>query len=215
MNPKGGLMLRLFSVLIAIFPLVCPPPGLAQADGEPRIHFMDVRQRSGGILIPFGAEVVAFNNDLMKQCNNPASYLEQLGITRVDYNFTRLDYTDHESSTSHILLANAANFTFTTQRSERESGDAILTWDPNIDVVAGYKVYFGTVSRVYGPPIDVGNQTNYTVIGLDYGVKYYFAVTAYDFDGNESGYSSEVSKTIGVDSNREPLRQGPEGPGQA
>lgn len=208
-------MLRLFSVLVAIFPLVCSPLSHAQADGEPRIDLMDVRQRSGGILIPLGAEVVAFNNDPMKQCNNPVSYLKQLGITRVDYNFTSLDYTDHESSTSHILPVNAANFTFTTQRSERESGDAVLTWDPNIDVVAGYKVYFGTASRVYGSPIDVGNQTNYTVIGLDYGVKYYFAVTAYDFDGNESGYSNEVSKTIGVDSNREPLRQGPEGPGQA
>ncbi|MGB7623311.1 MAG: fibronectin type III domain-containing protein [Terriglobia bacterium] len=207
-------MLRLFSVLVAIFPLVCPPLSHAQANGEPPIHLMDVRQLNGGILIPIGAEGVAFNNNLMKQCDNPVSYLQQLGITRVDYDFTSLDYTDHNSFTSHLLLVTAADFTFTTQRGERESGDATLTWDPNIDVVAGYKLYFGTASRVYGPPIDVGNQTSYTVVGLDYGVKYYFAVTAYDFDGNESGYSNEVSKTIGVDSNREPLRQGPEGAGQ-
>ncbi|MBZ5537986.1 MAG: fibronectin type III domain-containing protein [Acidobacteriia bacterium] len=207
-------MLRLFSVLAAIFSLVCPPLIHAQADGEPRIHLMDVSPGSGGIFIPFGAEVVVFNNGLMKQCHNPVSYLQQPGITRVDDNLTRLDHTDHNSFTSHILLEAAADFTFTAQRPERESGDAILTWDPNIDVVAGYKVYFGTASRVYRPPIDVGNQTQYTVIGLDYGVRYYFAVTAYDFDGNESGYSNEVSKTIGVDSNREPMRQGPEGPGQ-
>lgn len=206
-------MLRLFSVLVAIFALICPPLSHAQADGKARIHFMDVRQRNGGTLIPFGGEAVAFNNDLMKQCDNPVSCLQQFGITRFDYDFPNLDYTDHNSFTSHILLA-AANFTFTPQRSSSTPGEAILTWDPNTDLVAGYKVYFGTASRIYEPPIDVGNQTNYTVIGLDDGVTYYFAVTAYDYDGNESGYSNEVSKTIGVDLNSEPLRQVPAGPGQ-
>ncbi|MGB7621818.1 MAG: fibronectin type III domain-containing protein [Terriglobia bacterium] len=77
------------------------------------------------------------------------------------------------------------------------AGDAILTWNPNTDAVAGYKVYYGTVSHTYGSPIDVGNQTTYTVTGLPTGT-YYFAVTAYNSSQNESGFSNEVSKTITV-----------------
>ncbi len=77
------------------------------------------------------------------------------------------------------------------------AGDAILTWNPNTDSVAGYKVYYGTVSHTYGSPIDVGNQTTYTVTGLPTGT-YYFAVTAYNSSQNQSGFSNEVSKTIAV-----------------
>ncbi len=33
-----------------------------------------------------------------------------------------------------------------------------IAWDPNTESdLAGYKVYYGTTSRNYGTPIDVGN----------------------------------------------------------
>lgn len=76
------------------------------------------------------------------------------------------------------------------------AGDAILSWTPNTDSdLAGYKVYYGTVSRRYGAPITVGNQTAYTVTGLGLGT-YYFVLTAYDAAGNESAFSNEISKTF-------------------
>ena len=69
-----------------------------------------------------------------------------------------------------------------------------LAWDPNTEPdLAGYKVYFGTASRTYGPPIDVGNITKFTLPGLSPGQTYYFAVTAYDTSDNGSGPSNEVS----------------------
>ena len=80
------------------------------------------------------------------------------------------------------------------------AGDALLSWDPNTESdLAGYNVYFGTASGTYGSPVDVGNQTTYTVTGLGSGT-FYFIVTAYNSSGGESGPSSEVSKTfIGTD----------------
>ncbi len=76
------------------------------------------------------------------------------------------------------------------------AGSADLSWDPNIEPdLAGYKVYYGTSSGHYGTPIDIGNQTTYTVAGLAQGV-HYFSVTAYDKSGNESAFSIEVSKTL-------------------
>src|SRR4030042_17810 len=71
-----------------------------------------------------------------------------------------------------------------------------LAWDANSEPdLAGYKVYYGTASRVYGTPMNVGNVTTYTVTGLTLGQTYYMAVTAFDnaTPANESGYSTEVS----------------------
>jgi hypothetical protein len=77
------------------------------------------------------------------------------------------------------------------------SSTAFLSWDANTEEdLAGYKVYIGTASRAYGPPVDVGNVTSFKVLNLVRAQTYYFAVTAYDTSGNESGYSTEVSKTI-------------------
>ncbi|NOY84934.1 MAG: hypothetical protein GXO96_08985 [Nitrospirae bacterium] len=73
---------------------------------------------------------------------------------------------------------------------------AILSWNANSESdLSGYKVYFGTSSGSYGTPTTVGNVTTYTVPGLNTGT-YYFAVTAFDTSGNESGFSTEVSKTL-------------------
>ncbi|MGH7772383.1 MAG: fibronectin type III domain-containing protein [Candidatus Binatia bacterium] len=84
-----------------------------------------------------------------------------------------------------------------TSSSSGISTTASLTWGPNTETdLAGYKVYVGTSSRVYGSPINVGNLTSYALTNLLVGSTYYFAVTAYDGSGNESGFSNEVSKSI-------------------
>jgi hypothetical protein len=70
--------------------------------------------------------------------------------------------------------------------------DVNLAWDPSpATSLAGYRLYSGAASRHYSSRVDVGNQTTYTLTGLGEG-PYYFAVTAYDALGAESGYSNEV-----------------------
>lgn len=76
------------------------------------------------------------------------------------------------------------------------AGDVTLAWDANTEPdLAGYRIYFGPASRAYGAPIVIGTQTTYTITGLPAGT-YYFAVTAYNTAGLESGFSNEVSATI-------------------
>ncbi|NKE72133.1 fibronectin type III domain-containing protein [Candidatus Manganitrophus noduliformans] len=78
------------------------------------------------------------------------------------------------------------------------AADAFLSWDANTENdLGGYKVYYGTSSGSYGAPVDVGNQTSFTVNGLSSSQTYYFAVSAYNTSGAESGYSNEVSKSFG------------------
>lgn len=73
---------------------------------------------------------------------------------------------------------------------------ATLSWAPNTDSdLSGYKIYYGTASRRYETPINVGKQTAYTLTELGPGT-YYFALTAYDTSGTESAFSTEVSKTF-------------------
>ena len=72
---------------------------------------------------------------------------------------------------------------------------ATLTWSANTDTdLAGYKVYVGMASGVYGAPIDVGKVTSYVVSNLPLGNTYYFTVSAYDVSNNESLHSCEVAK---------------------
>lgn len=73
---------------------------------------------------------------------------------------------------------------------------ATLEWNLNPEPeVAGYKVYIGTEPGVYQRVIDAGLTNRYHLCGLETGVTYFFALTAYAFDGLESDFSEEVSYT--------------------
>jgi len=79
------------------------------------------------------------------------------------------------------------------------TSSADLTWNANTESdLAGYKVYRATASGTYGVPVATltGNVTNYVATGLQVGTTYFFVVTAYDTNGNESSASNEVSKSI-------------------
>jgi len=77
------------------------------------------------------------------------------------------------------------------------AGSATISWRANAESdLAGYRLYYGTSSRSYGPPVPAGRVTQYTLANLTDGRTYYFGVTALDFSGNESGYSAEAKKTI-------------------
>jgi Fibronectin type III domain len=74
---------------------------------------------------------------------------------------------------------------------------AILTWNANTETdLAGYKIYTGTQSGVYGTPVTVGKVTSHVLANLNNGTTYFFTITAYDSAGNESMRAPEQSKSI-------------------
>jgi len=87
------------------------------------------------------------------------------------------------------------------------SADVTLAWDPNSEAdLEGYGVYFKQGAS--DPPYDLfgyvalqelndPDNPVFAVTGLTKGSSYYFAVTAYDAAGNESGYSTPVCAEIG------------------
>jgi hypothetical protein len=89
------------------------------------------------------------------------------------------------------------------------TGAATLSWDAPATRTDGsslnpstalqsYKIYYGTSPHAYTQSVNVPNPGTATIthtVSLSPGT-YYFAVTAIDAYGQESGYSTEVSKTI-------------------
>jgi Fibronectin type III domain. len=95
--------------------------------------------------------------------------------------------------------------------SNNYSGQVVLSWDPNKENnIAGYKIYYGNTSGKYDSIIDVGNLTSYTIKDLKRDETYYFAVTAYNTNGSESGYAGEVSHKATVALTLPSLPQNPE-----
>lgn len=79
------------------------------------------------------------------------------------------------------------------------AGQVTLAWDPNQEPdLGGYLVYWGTASSQYDQSAIVESNTSYTVTDLGDEQIYYFAVTAYDANGNESAYSAELAIKDGV-----------------
>ncbi len=67
-----------------------------------------------------------------------------------------------------------------------------LRWDEVDDVILTYRVYWGTRSGNYTEFIDAGNRSSFELAGLRDNIRYYLAVTAVDYWGNESAFSNEV-----------------------
>ncbi len=77
------------------------------------------------------------------------------------------------------------------------AGTATVSWDANSESdLSGYKIYYGTSSGSYDDALDVGNKTSFSINNLVVGTTYFFVVTAYDFSGNESGFSDQVDFKI-------------------
>ena len=82
---------------------------------------------------------------------------------------------------------------------------ATVSWTPpdtNTDGsalvdLAGYRIYYGTDAASLATQINIATPglTDYVVEGLAPDTTYYFAVSAYDSSGMESGYSAIVSLT--------------------
>jgi len=75
----------------------------AQADGNLQIHFIDVGQGDGALLISPHGETVLFDDGALGFCDKPVSYLQQLGLTKVGYHITSHYHSDHIGCAVEVL----------------------------------------------------------------------------------------------------------------
>lgn len=104
------------------------------------------------------------------------------------------------------IIASQEKKSSSKKKTSSASRTAKLSWSPPTHRVngeplgsdlAGYKVYRGTASRTYDTVVDINDPlmttTEFTTLPPG---RYYFAVSAYDQNGLESGYSNEADKLI-------------------
>jgi len=112
-----------------------------------------------------------------------------------------------------IFLVVSLTLEIQTYLAASATRDVALVWSqPPEQDVAGYNVYYGPVSRyensfdeyLYAENVRQGDyevqepEVHYVLNSIDENLSYWVAITAYDHDGNESGYSNE--KKIGTPS---------------
>jgi len=89
------------------------------------------------------------------------------------------------------------------QQSYLDPGAVIISWLPpltnedgsTLNDLAGFNVHYGQQSGIYSSLVNVGPYAICEIRGLTNG-EWYFAVTAYDTSGNQSGFSEEINTII-------------------
>ena len=71
------------------------------------------------------------------------------------------------------------------------AAQATVAWNADTAQVAGYDVYYGTSSGNYTTTLNAGNTTSATLQNLS-AQTYYIALTAYNSNNVQSGYSPEL-----------------------
>ena len=129
---------------------------------------------------------------LINNNDGTVSYTPGAGFTGTDSFIYQIADTDGQTSTANgsITVTCDSGCPGNNPRTVR------LTWDasPSADVV-GYYVYYGTTPGNYTGAVWVASGTSYNYTTSLLGMQY-FAITAQTSDGNESGYSIEVSVNI-------------------
>ncbi len=74
-----------------------------QANGKLQIHFIDVGQGDGALLISPQGEMVLFDDGALKYCDKPVAYLHELGVKQIDYHITSHYHSDHIGCCAQVL----------------------------------------------------------------------------------------------------------------
>src|ERR1017187_9399842 len=114
---------------------------------------------------------------------------------------TALDSSGEESvyssEASYTVPALAPPGPITSIQPALLADGVTLMWDPSPSAeVTGYNVYSSPDSGYGFNLISMSDTNEATIYGLLEGLTYYFEVTAYDYAGQESDFSSEVSYTV-------------------
>src|SRR4051812_45314573 len=92
-RPSAARPLRLIAAALAL--LLVPGAALALGNGKLQMHHMKVGQGDGTLLISPLGQTALFDDGVYTNCSYIKSYLQGLGITRVDYHFMSHYHADH------------------------------------------------------------------------------------------------------------------------
>lgn len=141
---------------------LAPPPAGSPKNGKLQIHFMDVGQGDGALLISPQGQTVLFDNGKRLNCDAPVSYLQQLGITKIDYLIVSHYHDDHIGCTTEVLN----KFPLQTASYDRGGVYASGTYDKYIAKV-GNKRVLATVGTTVTLDSGSANPVRIEIVALN------------------------------------------------
>lgn len=96
-------MLKRFHLLIGLC-LFLSGSLFGQSNGNLQLHFIDVGQGDGALLISPMGETILFDDGRQGACDKPVSYLQSLGISKIDYHITSHYHLDHIGCAPQVFL---------------------------------------------------------------------------------------------------------------
>ncbi len=126
-------MRRYFTLLMLL--LLAHVAAAAGQGGTLQIHFMDVGQGDGAVLISPGGEVVLFDDGALKNCDKPVAYLQQLGIKHIDYHIASHYHSDHIGCAQEVF----SEFPLTTTAYDRGSSYQSSVYDRYVKAVGNHR----------------------------------------------------------------------------
>ncbi len=176
----------------------------AQSNGKLQIHYMDVNQGDGAVLISPKGQIVMFDSGALVDCTKPLAYLESIGVTAVDYHIASHYHADHIGCASEVFSqvtlktkaydrgrsyssAQFNNYVSVTgnKRTEAQPGD-LITLDANTPNPV--KI---TIVATNGNGIATTDENDLSVVAL-----VEFGGFRTEFGGDLSGQSTTTYKDI-------------------
>lgn len=74
-----------------------------QANGNLQIHFIDVGQGDGAILISPHGETVLFDDGRLGACEKPVNYLRSIAVSKIDYHIASHYHSDHIGCATQVF----------------------------------------------------------------------------------------------------------------
>ena len=136
--------------------LFCPAFAFAQANGKLQIHYMDVGQGDGAVLISPLGEIVLFDDGVLNQCGKPIGYLQSLGITKIDYHVASHYHADHIGCAAQVL----AMFPLQKAAYDRGGSYASNTFSAYVAAVGAKRV---TAQKGQTVTLDAGSANPVTI----------------------------------------------------
>jgi len=136
------------------------------------VHFLGKQIYNSGQNGPYVLENFSVSNT-----NDNFIFNENLYNTTIPYQYTDFDKPAPNPPTGLLITPDLKSLH--------------LLWNQGDEDVAGYKIYYGEQNGDYEYVIDANDSLSYQLTDLEGGKKYFIALTAYNGEHTESGFSVE------------------------
>jgi len=136
------------------------------------VHFLGKQIYNSGQNCPYVLQNLSVSNT-----NDSLPLNEKLFNTSISYQYTDFEKAAPNPPTGLLITPDVKSLH--------------LLWSQGDEDVTGYKIYYGEQNGDYEYVIDVNDSLSYQLTELEGGKKYFIALTAYNEEHTESGFSVE------------------------